>query len=554
MSNNSSSVDGFFIPRRERREITASKPQARPKPSAAPAPRPTMNQTAKAEGESIQNFFGGSADHALPSPDLPDIKPRRRGSAKNGAGGNSGKNSSEGKGRFHFGKPSRKAVKRGIIILVILLLLVGGYFVYRFFMTTGKVFQGNVLSAILSQGKPLKTDTMGRSNILLFGTSEDDPEHEGAELSDSIMVASIDQKKNNVFLISIPRDLYVKYGKACISGYEGRINEVYMCGKGDRQDGDEQAGQSAFRKTVSEVTGLDVQYSAHVNYTALRQAVDAVGGITVTIESDDPRGILDRNFDWRCNYTCYFVKYENGPVNLDGEHALALARARGAAGGYGLPNANFDREKNQRKIIVALKDKATSAGTLANPVAVDKLLSALGDNVRTNIDAEEIKTVLRVAKDTKTKDIVSIPLNDPEEPLVTTGDVGGQSIVRPMAGLYDYDQIAAHVKAVVSGDAAMLEKAKVDVLNASGEAGAAGKQAEKVTDAGIVVEVVGNAPSELNTAPLRIYDLSEGQKPATLKKLEMLFGSKAVQTAPAGVTSNSDFVIIVGSNGTPQDQ
>lgn len=543
MSSNSS-VDGFFIPRRVRRPLAGSRPashQPASRPAANTAPRLTGRPAAAAQPaqrtESLQNFFGG--EQVLPAPELPADKPRRfRGGAE----------PPKKKRRLSFGRPSRRTVKRLLIVVAILLLLVGGFFVYRFVTNTGKVFQGNILGAILSQGKPLKTDQLGRSNIVLFGTSEDDPEHEGADLTDSIMVASIDQKNNNAYLISIPRDLYVEYGEACLSGYQGRINEVYACGRGQNED--ENGGQTALRDKVSEITGLDVQYSVHVNYTVMREAVNAVGGISVTIDSEDPRGILDRNFDWRCNYQCYYVKYENGPVNLDGDHALALARARGAAGGYGLPNANFDREKYQRAILVALKDKATSAGTLANPVAVDQLLSALGNNVRTNFEAEEIKTLLKVAKDTKTDEIISIPLNDEAEPLVTTGDVAGMSIVRPVLGLYDYSAIAGHVKAVVSGDKAMLEKAKVDVLNASGEAGAAGRQADKVTEAGIVVEVIGNAPETLNTTPIQIIDLSEGQKPETLKKLEMLFGTKATTSLPAGVTSNSDFVIIVGSNGT----
>ncbi len=543
MSNSSSSVDGFFIPRRERRPIVGKAPE--PKRQAVPvkAAEPASGARLQPRGDDqTRNFFGTSGAHALPPIELPDDAPKR---ARRGKDGN--------KKKFSL-KPTKKGVRRFILILIILLVIVGGYFTYRFFNATGKLFKGNVLSAILSQGKELKVDAQGRSNILLFGTSEDDPQHDGANLTDSIMVASVDQKKKNVYLISIPRDLWVKYGKACLSGYEGKINEVYTCGGGETANPDDQAGQTAFRTKISEVTGLDVQYSVHVNYTVLREAVNAVGGITVNIDSGDPRGILDRNFDWRCNYKCYYVKYPNGPVNLDGDHALALARARGAAGEgttYGLPNANFDREKYQQKILIALKDKATSAGTLANPVAIDKLLSALGNNVRTNFDAEEIKTLIGTAKDIKTNDIVSIPLDDKDEPLVTTGNVGGASIVRPVDGLFDYDGLHSHIKALVSGDAALLEKAKVDVLNASGQAGAAQTKADKVTATGIVVEVIGNAPESLNTAPIRIYDLSEGKKPATLKKLEMLFGTKAAKTVPEGVTSNSDFVIIVGSNGTP---
>lgn len=79
------------------------------------------------------------------------------------------------------------------------------------------------------------------------------------------------------------------------------------------------------------MTGLDVQYYAHINYTVVREAVDAVGGVDVKIESSDPRGILDRNFDWKCNCECYYVNYKNGEVaHMDGEHALAFMRTQRA--------------------------------------------------------------------------------------------------------------------------------------------------------------------------------------------------------------------------------
>lgn len=56
--------------------------------------------------------------------------------------------------------------------------------------------------------------------------------------------------------------------------------------------------------------------------------------------------------------------------------------------GTGLAQSNFDREKNQQKVIVALREKALSAGTLANPGKVMSLISALGDNLNTNFDTK----------------------------------------------------------------------------------------------------------------------------------------------------------------------
>lgn len=520
------STDGFVIPRRQRQESSARLDTVNTSPHAS-LPQP---QAAPVLGSqpAIRTAQSGAT---LPPLDLPESSKDKK-----------------KKRRFGLRKPSRRAVKWTLITLLVLLLVGAGYFAYKFFMTGNQIFKGNPLNAILAQGKELKMDENGRTNILIFGTSEDDPGHDGADLTDSMMVVSINQKTKDAFMFSIPRDLYVDYGVACPSGYKGKINVVYLCHKDEGED----AGQTALRDKVGEVFGLSMQYSVHINYTVLREAVDAVGGITVTIESKDPRGILDRNFDWDCpngNQTCYNVKYPNGPVNLNGKQALYLARARGAdplGRTYGLAQANFDREVYQRKILVALKDKAASAGTLANPVAVNNLLNALGNNVRTNFEAEEIKTLVKLGQDIKNEDIRSLSLVDPQRPLVTTGNVNGESVVKPSAGLLSYGRIQEVIKAYALNDVAFLEGATIAVLNASGQPGKAQTQADELKKNGLTVKITSNAPESANTAEIQLIDQSGGKKPQTLKKLEDVLKTKATATVPAGVGAEADFIIIVG--------
>jgi polyisoprenyl-teichoic acid--peptidoglycan teichoic acid transferase len=441
----------------------------------------------------------------------------------------------------------KRLIKRVLIALGSLLLLVGIILGIKAFLASQNIFDGNLFG--LFSEKRLQTDQNGRTNILVFGTEEDSPYHDdaGGELTDSIMILSIHQDEKDAFMLSLPRDLWVKYERSCPSGFEGKLNAAYMCGKSDNNN--EQEGTKFLQKVVEDHFGVSIQYQVKVGFKALVEAVDAVGGVTVEIESDDPRGVLDRNFDWECNYQCYYVNYPNGPAELDGKRALALARARNAAGGYGLSGGNFDREQYQQKIIVALKEKAISTGTLANPVAVSRLIDSLGNNVRTNFDTAEIRTLVRLADEIKTDSIQSLSLLDEDEPMVTTGSYMGQSIVQPIAGVYDFSQIQSYLKKHFTNDPTVREGATIDVLNGSGIAGAAGRQADKITDAGLAVGVVGNAPSG-NYGYARIYDLSEGKKPATLAKLEQLFGATATTNSlPSGVQSTADFVIIVGTDG-----
>lgn len=444
-------------------------------------------------------------------------------------------------------RPSKKFFKRFFIVIFVILLLVGAYVGIKAFIAGSKIFGGNLFD-VVAPAQPLKEDENGRSNILIFATSEDDPhEHDGASLTDSIMIVSADQDKKVVAITSVPRDLWVEYDDSCDVGYEGKINAVFQCATGSDTKANAARGAEALRKKVGEVYGLDIQYSVQVGYAAVQQAVDAVGGVDITIESDDPRGILDRNFDWECNYKCYFVKYPNGPAHLDGKHALMLARARNDAGGYGLSRGNFDREINQQKILVALRNKASSAGTLANPVAATQLIDSLGDNIRTNFVAAEIKTLINIAKDTKEANIDRFSLVDEDPAILTTGNVSGQSVVRPVVGLKDYSEIQAYVSKRLTMDEATKENATITVLNGSGRVGAATETKEKLAAKGFNVVEVGNATESAEYGKVAIYKLSTKKQPATGKKLTKVLGAKVKSgQLPYEMTSTSDFVVIVG--------
>jgi len=441
---------------------------------------------------------------------------------------------------------NKQLVKRVAIIILIIFIAIGAYIGIKALIASGRVFNGSLFD-LLGQGKQLKKDEFGRTNILIFGTSEDDPSHEdaGADLADSIMVMSVDQETKAVAMVSVPRDLYVKYGEACNSGYEGKINEVYMCGA---NGGDERAGSQKLMGVVGESYGLDIQYYVHVNYTVLRESVDAVGGITVDIDSDDPRGILDRNFDWRCNFQCYYVKWPNGPANMNGEQALALARARNAAGGYGLSRGNFDREQYQQKIMVALKDKAVSAGTLSNPVALNGLIDSLGNNVRTNFDGGEVKTLMSIAAEVNNSNIKHVDLIKPGSAVLTTGSSpSAGSIVKPIAGLYDFSKVRSYIRTQLTSDP-NGESASIEILNGSDTGGIAGKKADELAKAGLADITTGDTPTDSSYAPVQWYDLSGGNKPKTLQKLKDVLGADPRPgSLPSGVQSDADFVIILGN-------
>jgi anionic cell wall polymer biosynthesis LytR-Cps2A-Psr (LCP) family protein len=129
--------------------------------------------------------------------------------------------------------------------------------------------------------------------------------------------------------------------------------------------------------------------------------------------------------------------------------ALRLSRSRNSHGGYGLSRSNFDREINQQKILNAVRQKASSAGVLANPMRIAEIFTALGNHMLTNIKFSEVSSFAGVAN--KMSDAVSLPLSGKDDNgqsinLVVTGaGPGGASIVQPALGLFSYEDLHEYI-------------------------------------------------------------------------------------------------------------
>lgn len=553
MTNQQRSFDGI-IPRRTTQSSGQSKPvdTANSLPSEPPQPATAIHHQAKPT--------------AVATPQKADIDVMKAHFDASLKEIDEGLTSNHDSSRLRKGKTKaskskfRRILKWSAIGTTIVVLGIGGWVAYQAQHATSKIFKGgnsNLVAALLGPSKPLKTDQNGNTNLLLLGTSESDPNHPGAQLTDSMMVASMNQKTHQVFLLSIPRDLWVNYDHPCSAGYAGKINATYECALGTSSGGlasaqnDEATAEEATATKVGKIVGADIHYAIHMNLAVIQKVVDSVGGVDIKIESPDPRGILDRNFDWRCKYKCYLVKYSNGPAHLSGTDAMWLAQARNDSGGYGLPRSNFDRENNQRKIVIATKDKATSVGFLANPLNTVNLLDALGSNIHTTIEAAEIKSFVEAVKSIPSSNITSIDiLNDGQSVLTTGTGPDGSSIVKPVAGLENYSGLQAFTQKLLNGQAPLIaEQASVAVLN-GGATHTTQETATTLKTAGFNVNAVSSAPKG-SYPSYAIYDLSKGAKPKTLAALESKLGVKTASTTlPAGVTSNSSIVVIVGQPNT----
>lgn len=447
------------------------------------------------------------------------------------------------KGRWQRFK-QKFTLKRTVIVLALLVLLIGGWVGGKLAWNAHKLFGGNIFSVFGST--KLRGESEGRVNILLAGNSADDVGHNGGNLTDSIMLVSIDTKHNKAFMLSIPRDLWVHVPG---DGHE-KINGAYVYGENNdfSTAGYPEGGMGQLEQIVSRSFDIPIHYYALVNYTALRQSVDAVGGIDITVKSDDPRGLYDPNIDWTTHGP--LVKLTNGPHHLNGRQALNLARARGDAyNSYGFAGSDFDRTEHQRQILTAIKNKAVTAGVLANPAKITSLSDAIGNNVETDFKINEVRRLYDILKNVKSNQIKSLSLNDVngKSLLASYASSNGQSALIPAAGLDDFSDIQTFIRKQISTDPVTQEGATIVVLNGTDINGLAGRVRSNLRSKNLLVDEVGDA-GNLAQRTTAIINLSGSQKQATSAALVKIFGNHLTTQNPYGTTYDADFIIVLGQD------
>ncbi len=339
----------------------------------------------------------------------------------------------------------RHRVISSFLLLVLVLFGIGGWFGSRIIGDLNKVFHGNIFSdfSALFSTTRLNGEAQGRVNILLAGYQGSNSD-EGA-LTDSIMVVSLNTRNNTAFMLSIPRDLLVHVPG---SGYQ-KINYANSVSNFNKS-GYFKGGMGELQYIIERDFSIPLNYYALINYKAFEDAVNAVGGITVNIQSPDPRGLYDPNVDKAHGGP---VRLPNGPAHLDGLQALALALARGDSPyAYGFPLSDINREQHQRQMLVALEKKALSAGVIGNPLALTHLFDAVGNNVQTNLSLADALRAAQLLKNVNVSNIKSYGLSySGTNALLTTyySPYTGDSLI-PKAGIGNYSQIQQFYNSLTS--------------------------------------------------------------------------------------------------------
>ncbi len=260
----------------------------------------------------------------------------------------------------------------GIIVLVlviILVLIVGSIF---FFINSklSKIQQVNIDESDLGVSSQVEENLSDYRNIALFGIDSRDSSLGKGNRSDCIIIASINNKTKEVKLISVYRDTYVN-----IEGHGlDKITHAYSYGEAPLA-----------LKTLNENFDLNITEFVTVNFDAVAEAVNALGGITINVEPEEVNYI-----NQYINETSEVTGLDtekvttSGSQTLDGVQAVAYARIRYTEGG------DYKRTERMRTVVEAMVNKFKTKSISEMNQIIDQILP----EVYTNITAGDIFSLL----------------------------------------------------------------------------------------------------------------------------------------------------------------
>lgn len=240
-------------------------------------------------------------------------------------------------------------------------------------------------------------------NILLCG---EEAIGGGRGRTDSIMIATINQKDQELKLTSIMRDTYVQ-----IPGFtDNKINAAYHNG-----------GMKSLIKTIKTNFGIEIDGYVLVNFDSFQDIVDAVGGVDITLSEEEVKYLNSTNYiSDRSNHTLTV-----GKNHMNGNQALGYARVRYVSkdGQYG----DFARTLRHRTVMQALYKRVMDKSTLELVAMMPKILPLLTTNIK------KAELVDYIAMAVKVRDVNSKvkTLNVPVEGGYKITRARGMSIILP---------------------------------------------------------------------------------------------------------------------------
>jgi LCP family protein required for cell wall assembly len=449
-----------------------------------------------------------------------------------------------------------------ILWLLVLLLLgaiaYGAFFLYKLNSFSNKIniYQKSeslfdtitsVAQITKNNSADLKNTDGERINILLLGVAGKGKP--GQNLTDTIMIANINLKTNQVALLSLPRDLHVAIPD---SNWQTKINAIYQSGLNNTKN--ESEAIEPLLKTVKNITSLDIHYYAVLNFDGFQKVIDAIGGINIANERD----IYDSRYPGP-NYSYETFDLKKGFQHLNGDLALKYARER-----HDDPEGDFGRAKRQQQIIQATKNKIFSTKTLFDILSLNKLFNALGENIKTNLTSRDLENFFELSKKLDTDNIVNATVDawnrdsllkvshifyGETRAFILIPRVGNFSEIHDLAqNIFDLNKLKRRREEITK------ENASVALINKSGDNTITAK-IQKLFSENLVYKnvIIVNDPKKNLEDTTNVYDSNSGTKPFTLDEIATRLPAKVFYSLPdeyKKITEKQspDIVLVIGKD------
>jgi LCP family protein required for cell wall assembly len=255
----------------------------------------------------------------------------------------------------------------------------------------GAVNQQNLLGgAAATDGHGHARSIDGALNLLLVGIDERPGDSASGARSDSVIIAHISASHDQAFLVSIPRDSLVDipaYPRSHYRGGTDKINAAFAFGY--QNGGGRSGGFQLLALTIKQLTGISFNGGAIVNFGGFQSLIGALGGVDMCVDEKTISVHVghDRNGNFHAPYQITSngaipirgitpQVYQPGCQHLAAWQALDYVRQREL-----ISDGDYGRQRHQQQFLKAVVKKATSAGIVTNPVALDQVLRAGGQAV-----------------------------------------------------------------------------------------------------------------------------------------------------------------------------
>ena len=275
-------------------------------------------------------------------------------------------------GKHNEEKKKSKGLKiflRVLLILLIIIVIIAGIAVGYVTNKLGKITVEEIDETTIGIDEETQERLSGYRNIALLVIDSRADDYGVGNRSDCIIIASLDENTKQIRLISVYRDTYMQIeekGKQVLD----KVTHAYAYG-----------GAQNTLKALNTNLDLNITEYVTVNFDAVIAAVDAMGGITIDIDSSEIEYINDyiKSTSQSSGISSSAIT-KAGSQTLDGVQAVAYSRIRYTAGG------DYKRTERMRTVIEAMLNKAKTLSISQ----LNKLIDTVLPRVSTNISGAEI--------------------------------------------------------------------------------------------------------------------------------------------------------------------